>query len=71
MVGSVNLPRAGIVQCWVAALISAVSTGHGFRIRQVIILCLLSAQKTSLFEVENPDVCRKALHPILNKAASS
>lgn len=70
MVGSVNLPMAGIVQCWVAAL-SAVSTGQGFRIRQVIILCLLSAQKTSLLEIENPDVCRKALHPILNEVASS
>lgn len=32
----------------------------GFRIRQVIILCGLSTQKTSLFEVENPDVFRKA-----------
>lgn len=42
----------------------------GFRIRRVIILCLLSARKTSLLEAENPDVCRKALHPILNEVAS-
>lgn len=44
---------------------------RGFGIRQVITLCLLSAQKTSLFEVEKPDVCRKALCFIVNEVASS
>lgn len=42
----------------VAAHISPVSTGQGgFRIRQVMILRLLSDQGTGLPEVENPDVC--------------
>ena len=61
MAGGVNLPMAGVVLYWVAAHIRPVSTGQGFRIRQVMIFCLLSDQGTGLLEVENPDVCRKTL----------
>lgn len=63
MAGSVNSPVAGTAQGWGAALISAVATGRGFGIRQVVILCLLSTQKASPSEGENSGASRKAPRP--------
>lgn len=60
MPGDVNLPMAGVLLYWVLPASVLCLQARGFRIRRVIILCLLSTQKAGLFEVENSDICRKA-----------